>query len=223
MTPLVVFVESLTHAYHSRRGETCVALRDLSLRVQGPVLYGVVGPAGAGKSTLFRILATALQPSSGQALVAGYDVVDQASQVRRHLGAVFQTNSLDRQLTVEQNLRAQGELLGIGGADLAPRLDEVLAETDLAARRRDLVKDLSAGLARRADLAKAMLHRPGIILLDEPTAGLDAHARGRLWESIERIRAARPMAVLVSTEMRDEADRCDRRLRLQDGVKVGEE
>ena len=222
MTPLAVSVEGLSHAYHSRRGETRLALRDLSFRIDAPALYGVLGPNGGGKSTLFRILATMLQPKSGRARVAGFDVVEQAHEVRRHLGVVFQTNSLDRQLTVEENLRCQGQLQGLQRGELPGRIDEVLQQLDLVERRRDLVKELSGGLARRAELAKSLLHRPSILLLDEPSAGLDPYARRRLWETVDQIRAMRPMIVLLTTHLLDEADRCDRLLLLHEGARVSE-
>ena len=199
-----------------------MALRGLDLQLNGPVLYGVLGPNGGGKSTLFRILATMLKPTSGRARVAGFDVVEQAHEVRRHLGVVFQTNSLDRQLTVEENLRCQGELQGVNTQELSGRIDEVLQQMDLVERRRDLVRELSGGLARRAELAKALLHRPSILLLDEPSAGLDPHARRRLWETLDQIRATRPLLVLLTTHLLDEADRCDRLLLLHEGVRVCE-
>ena len=222
MTRLEVCIETLSHAYHSRSGESRVALRDLNLQVTGPMLFGVLGPNGGGKSTLFRILATMLRPTSGRAQVGGFDVMEQAQEVRRQLGVVFQTNSLDRQLTILENLRCQGELQGLSPIELPTRIDEVLQQMDLLERRHDLVKELSGGLARRAELAKALLHRPSILLLDEPSTGLDPHARRRLWETIDLIRAARPMVVLLTTHLLDEADRCDRLILLHEGVKVRE-
>lgn len=217
-----VSVEALSHSYHSRRGETRSALRDLNLLIGGPMLYGVLGPNGGGKSTLFRILATMLRPKSGRARVAGFDVVEQAHAVRRHLGVVFQTNSLDKQLTIEENLTLQGQLQGLTSRELPGRVDEVLRQLDLVERRADLVKELSGGLARRAELAKALLHRPSILLLDEPSTGLDPHARRRLWETVDQIRASRPMVVLLTTHLLDEADRCDRLLLLHEGARVRE-
>ncbi len=217
-----VSVEALSHSYHSRRGETRSALRDLNLLIDGPMLYGVLGPNGGGKSTLFRILATMLRPKSGRARVAGFDVVEQAHAVRRHLGVVFQTNSLDKQLTIEENLKLQGQLQGLSSRELPGRVDDVLRQLDLVERRADLVKELSGGLARRAELAKALLHRPSILLLDEPSTGLDPHARRRLWETVDQIRASRPMVVLLTTHLLDEADRCDRLLLLHEGARVRE-
>ena len=222
MTHLDISVEALSHSYHSRNGAARVALRGLALQLNGPILYGVLGPNGGGKSTLFRILATMLRPTSGRARVAGFDVVEQAHEVRRHLGVVFQTNSLDRQLTVEENLRCQGELQGVSAPELPGRIDEVLGQMDLVERRRDLVRELSGGLARRAELAKALLHRPSILLLDEPSAGLDPHARRRLWETLDQIRASRPLLVLLTTHLLDEGDRCDRLLLLHEGAAVRE-
>lgn len=222
MAHLDISAESLSHSYHSRNGESRVALRDLNLQLAGPMLYGVLGPNGGGKSTFFRILATMLKPNSGRARVAGLDVVAQAHEVRRHLGVVFQTNSLDRQLTVEENLRCQGQLQGLDAQELSVRIGEVLEQMDLVERRRDLVKELSGGLARRAELAKALLHRPSILLLDEPSSGLDPQARRRLWETVDQIRASRPLLVLLTTHLLDEADRCDRLLLLHEGARVRE-
>ena len=217
-----ISVEALSHSYHSRRGESRVALRDLQLEVPGPMLYGVLGPNGGGKSTLFRILATMLRPTAGRARIGGFDVVEQAHDVRRQLGVVFQTNSLDKQLTIQENLRCQGQLQGLASRELPGRIDEVLQQMDLLERRQDLVKELSGGLARRAELAKALLHRPAILLLDEPSTGLDPHARRRLWETVDQLRASRPMVVLLTTHLLDEADRCDRLLLLHEGARVRE-
>ena len=156
-----ISVEGLSHSYHSRNGAARVALRGLDLQLSGPILYGVLGPNGGGKSTLFRILATMLRPTSGRARVAGFDVVEQAHEVRRHLGVVFQTNSLDRQLTVEENLRCQGELQGVSTLELPGRIDEVLQQMDLVERRTSCACSTTSKPATRArpDVGFSMVAR----------------------------------------------------------------
>jgi ABC-2 type transport system ATP-binding protein len=213
----VIAAEGLTHRYGSR-----LALDNLSFETAEAEIFGLLGPNGGGKSTLFRILATMMAPSGGRARVAGFDVAAQSNQVRRLLGVVFQSCTLDRKLTVEENLTAQGRFYGLSGADLARRIDAVLDRLRLAERRRDLVETLSGGLARRADVAKALLHDPRVLLLDEPSTGLDPAARRELMDHIHGLRDTSRVTVLLTTHILDEADRCDRLLLLHQGRRVAE-
>lgn len=214
---MIVAVEDLSHSYGER-----AALCGLSLTVERGCVYGVLGPNGCGKSTLFRILSTLMVPTSGRASVAGFDVVAQARQVRRRIGVVFQSASLDRKLTVMENLRAQGRLYGLHGADLNRAAGEVLERLRLQDRANDIVETLSGGLKRRTEIAKALLHGPEVLLMDEPSTGLDPAARRELADYIRSLREQRGATVLLTTHILDEAERCDRLLLLSRGRRVAE-
>lgn len=214
---MIVTVENLTHRYGDR-----TALSGLSFGVHEREIFGVLGPNGGGKSTLFRILSTLMAPDSGQVAVGGFDVDRQSAQVRSQIGVVFQSQSLDRKLTVDENLRAQGHLYGMSGAALASRMAEVAGRLGLATRRKDMVGELSGGLKRRVEIAKALLHRPAVLLMDEPSTGLDPAARRELWQYVEDLRAEQGITVLLTTHILDEADRCDRLLLLHEGRRVAE-
>ena len=213
----MVNVENLRHQYGER-----TALADLSFSVPRGVIFGVFGPNGGGKSTLFSILSTLLHPSGGSVTVDGIDALRQPALVRRRIGVVFQNQSLDRKMTVEENLSSQGLLHGCSGAALRQRVSEVLERFRLSDRRAALVDSLSGGLKRRAEVAKALLHHPTVILMDEPSTGLDPGARRDLWQYIEELRSAYEATVLLTTHLLDEADRCDQLLLLHEGKKVAE-
>ena len=212
----MVEVENLTRRFGARE-----AVSGLSFEVARGRIFGVLGPNGSGKSTLFRILATMLAPSEGAARVAGFDVTTQPDQVRARIGVVFQSFSLDRKLTVAENLTAQGHLYGLSGAGLRDRMQASMARLGILERRRDLVGTLSGGLQRRVEIAKALLHRPEALLMDEPSTGLDPGARRELWQYIEELRAG-GATVLATTHILDEADRCDRLLLMHEGRRVAE-
>jgi ABC-2 type transport system ATP-binding protein len=214
---VIVSVENLTRHYGAR-----TALAGVSFQVREREIFGVLGPNGGGKSTLFRILATMLAPSAGAARVAGFDVERQAADVRRRIGVVFQSQSLDKKLTVFENLRAQGHLFGMHGRALAERMEEVALRLGVADRRDDLVDTLSGGLRRRVEIAKGLLHRPTVLLMDEPSTGLDPGARRELWQYVEELRDRQGITVLVTTHILDEADRADRLLLLHQGKVVAE-
>ena len=165
--------------------------RDVSFEVKKGEIFGLLGPNGGGKSTLFRILSTMMVPTEGRAMLAGYDVVRDPAAVRRHVGVVFQTQSLDKALTVEENLRAQGHLHGLSGAVLRERMERAMEQLGLADRRKDLVETLSGGLRRRVEIAKALLHRPQVLLMDEASTGLDPAARRDLSRHVETLRERR--------------------------------
>ncbi len=205
-----------THSLGFRYGRRA-ALDGVSLEVREGEIFGVLGPNGGGKSTLFRILATLLEPSEGSARVAGFDIASQGDEVRRRIGVVFQSQSLDRKLTVRENLRAQGRLYGMRGAVLKERMAESLKRLGLADRADDLAGSLSGGLRQRVEIAKAVLHSPAVLLMDEPSTGLDPGARRELWRYIEELRDRAGMTVLLTTHILDEADRCDRIALLHQG------
>jgi ABC-2 type transport system ATP-binding protein len=208
----VIQVQNLTHRYGDR-----VALSNVSFEVKKGEIFGLLGPNGGGKSTLFRILSTMMVPTEGKAILAGYDVVRDAAAVRRHVGVVFQTQSLDKALTVEENLRAQGHLHGLSGAVLRERMEAAMQRLGLLDRRKDLVDTLSGGLRRRVEIAKALLHRPQVLLMDEASTGLDPAARRDLSRHVESLRQTEGVTILLTTHILEEADRCDRLVLLHQG------
>ena len=208
----MIQVENVTHRYGDR-----VALANVAFEVKKGEIFGLLGPNGGGKSTLFRILSTMMVPTSGRAVVAGFDVARDPAQVRRHVGVVFQTQSLDKALTVEENLRAQGHLHGLSGATLRERMDAAMDRLGLLDRRKDLVDTLSGGLRRRVEIAKALLHRPQVMLMDEASTGLDPAARRDVSRHVEGLRDKEGVTILLTTHILEEADRCDRLVLLHKG------
>ena len=200
-----VEVSDLSHRYGSR-----IALDGVSLEIEPGVLFGLLGPNGGGKTTLVRILSTSLRPSHGTARIAGLDVATDRQAVRAQIGVAFQNPGLDKHLTVEENLRCQASLYGLSGSNLSHRLDHLLNRFYLKDRRQERVKALSGGLARRVELCKALLHEPAVLLLDEPSTGLDPIARRELMDLLTEIRTTEGTTVLLTTHIMDEADRCDR-------------
>ena len=213
----MILVENLTHRYGSR-----LALSNVSFEVKTGEIFGLLGPNGGGKSTLFRILSTMMVPSEGRAEVAGHDVAREPAAVRRSIGVVFQTQSLDKALTVAENLRSQGHLYGLSGPKLRDRMEQVMNRLGLADRRDDIVETLSGGLKRRVEIAKGLLHRPVVLLMDEASTGLDPGARRELWQYVEELRGQEGVTILLTTHILDEADRCDRLALLHQGHVVAE-
>ena len=213
----MIQVQNLTHRYGDR-----IALRDVSFEVKTGEIFGLLGPNGSGKSTLFRILSTMMAPREGRAVIAGHDVMRDPAAVRRHVGVVFQTQSLDKALTVEENLRSQGHLHGLSGAVLRERMKRAMEQLGLADRRKDVVETLSGGLRRRVEIAKALLHRPQVLLMDEASTGLDPAARRDLSRHVERLREEEGVTILLTTHILEEADRCDRLVLLHQGAIVAQ-
>ncbi len=214
---MIVSIQKLTHRYGSRP-----ALSGVDLQVKEGEIFGLLGPNGSGKSTLFRILSTLMASSEGRAAVAGFDVATQPDEVRRRIGVVFQSQSLDKKLTVEENLRSQGHLFGLSGVKLRARVEEVLNRLALSDRGGDLVEILSGGLRRRVEIAKSLLHQPPVLLMDEPSTGLDPGARRELWQYIEDLRARQNTTVLLTSHVLEDAEHCDRLLLLHQGRAVAE-
>jgi ABC-2 type transport system ATP-binding protein len=205
-----VEVRDLRHRYGDRE-----ALKGISFSVARGEIFGLLGPNGGGKTTLFRILSTLTVPTEGSAAIFGSALGRSPGQealreIRGQIGVVFQAFSLDKQLTVTENLRHQGHLYGLSGAALKSRIDEVLERFRLSDRCRDRVATLSGGLCRRVELAKGLLHRPGLLLLDEPATGLDPGARYDLWEYLEALRKQDSVTILATTHILEEAEHCDR-------------
>lgn len=200
-----IAVEHLDFHYGER-----AALKDVSLSVPEGEVFGLLGPNGGGKSTLFRVLSTLLPLQSGTATVAGFDVVKNPDDVRRAIGVTFQSPSLDLKLTVRENLKHQGHLYGLFGRELQERCQFVMEQLHVSDRANDYTEKLSGGLKRRVEIAKCLLHDPRVLLLDEPSTGLDPAARHDLWSILKTLQQQHGVSVLVTTHLMEEADRCDR-------------
>ncbi|HEY7473249.1 MAG TPA: ATP-binding cassette domain-containing protein [Gemmatimonadota bacterium] len=203
--PAPVEVDDLGYSYGDRE-----ALKGVSFTVGAGELFGLLGPNGGGKTTLLQILTTLRRPTRGRARVAGADVVERPAEARRGMGVVFQHAALDPQLSPMENLRHQGHLYGLRGPALAERARELLDRLGVLDRADDRVKTLSGGLRRRVELAKGLLHGPRVLLLDEPTLGLDPGGRRDLWKHARALRETEGVAILVTTHLMDEAEACDR-------------
>jgi ABC-2 type transport system ATP-binding protein len=213
-----VEVDRLSVSYPPSRsgGAPRAALSDVSFSVREAEIFGLLGPNGGGKSTLFRVLSTQLRPSGGRASVAGLDVVADPDGVRRAVGVVFQHPSLDGVLTLRENLTHQGRLYGLSGRDLAERADGWLTRFGLSSRADERSSALSGGLRRRGEIAKGLLHKPRVLLMDEPSTGLDPAARREMWSCLEDLRRE-GVTVLLTTHLMEEADGCDRVVLLDEG------
>ena len=212
-----VDVQGLTYRYGDR-----VAVDDLSFAVPAGEVFGLLGPNGGGKTTLFRVLSTLVPVKEGEAIVCGRDVRSDPDGVRAVLGVTFQSPSLDAKLTVGENLSYHGMLYGLRGAALKARVAAVADRLGVADRLRDACGGLSGGLKRRVEIAKGLLHQPRVLLLDEPSTGLDPTARGSLWELLRDLQREDGVTTLVTTHLMEEAERCDRLLILDAGRKVAE-
>jgi ABC-2 type transport system ATP-binding protein len=208
-------VHDLAHYYGRRQ-----ALRGLDLEIERGAIFAVLGPNGGGKTTLFRILSTLLPVQQGRVCILGYDAASQTPEIRRRIGVVFQAPSLDAKLTVLENVRHQAALYGLYGSLRRQREDSLLQQFGLADRRHDLAETLSGGMKRRVELAKGLIHRPQLLLLDEPSTGLDPGARSDLWEYLCRLRRESGVTVVLTTHLLEEAERADRIAILHEGSLV---
>jgi len=207
-----VHVQDLTFRYGER-----VALDSISISIERCRIFGFLGPNGGGKTTLFSILSTLLPVQAGVASILGHNVQADSLACRRRIGVTFQAPSLDRRLTVGENLRHQGHLYGLRGRNLTSRMAELLERFSVADRRDEIVGTLSGGLKRRVELAKCLLHRPELLLLDEPSTGLDPAARHDLWQLLEELRSHDGVSIVLTTHLMEEAERCDRLALLDQG------
>ncbi len=194
----------------TRRFGDLIALDHLDLQIPYGQIFGLLGPNGAGKSTTIKMLATLLEPTSGTARVAGFDILKAPAEVRRRIGYVPQLVSADGGLTGWENLDFSARLYGLHGAERKSRIAEALQFVNLTESANKLVKTYSGGMIRRLEIAQAMLHRPAVLILDEPTVGLDPVARRTVWERLLDLRQTCGMTILISTHGMDEADElCD--------------
>ena len=204
-TGAVIQLKNLRHQYGDR-----TALAGVSFDVRPAEIFGLLGPNGSGKTTTFRILSTLMVPTGGSAEILGDDVARQPAAVRRNIGVVFQAQSIDVKLSAEENLTVIGNIYGLHGAPLKQRVAEMLARVGLADRAKEKAETFSGGMQRRLELAKGLLHHPSVLLLDEPTTGLDPGARRDLWQYLQVLRDEENVTVLVTTHLMEEAERCDR-------------
>ena len=200
-----ITVENLTHKYGSR-----CALDNVSFTVPCGEIFCLLGPNGSGKTTLFKILSTLMPPTSGSVNMLGHDLSIDAKAIRKLLGVVFQRPGLDVKLTVTENLHHHGHLYGLKGKSLKLRISELLERFGISDRSHDLVEKLSGGLQRRVEIAKAMLHSPQVLLLDEPSSGLDIGVRRQLSEYLNSLAETENILVLLTTHLMDEAELCNR-------------
>jgi len=213
--PAVISVQDVVHSYGDR-----AALKGVSFDVRHAELFGLLGPNGSGKTTLFRILSTLMIPAGGRAEIMGFDVARDPNNLRRRIGVVFQAQSIDVKLTAAENLWHQGHLHGLHGAALKSRIAEMLSRVGLADRANEKAETFSGGMQRRLELAKGLLHHPSVLLLDEPTTGLDPGARRDLWQYLAILRDEERVTVIVTTHLMEEAERCDRLVILNEGKVV---
>ncbi|HMO83300.1 MAG TPA: ABC transporter ATP-binding protein [Lacipirellulaceae bacterium] len=200
-----IAIERLTYRYGKR-----TAVDDLTLDISVGEVFAFLGPNGSGKSTLFRVLSTLVPVQAGSIVIFGVDGAREPRRASQYTGVVFQSPSLDKKLTVAENLWHQGRLYGMPSAAVRRRSAELLAAVGLEARSQDRVETLSGGMRRRAELAKCMLHRPQLLVLDEPSTGLDPAARLDLWQHLTQLRDSLGTTIVLTTHLLDEADRADR-------------
>jgi ABC-2 type transport system ATP-binding protein len=214
MSDTAILVEGL-----AKRFGDVVALDGIDFQVPAGTVFGLLGPNGAGKTTAIRILTTILSPDGGRAEVLGLDVVGQADEVRYRIGLAGQYAAIDPNLTGRENLRLTGRLAQLPGADAQARADELLGRFELTDAADRPARTYSGGMRRRLDVAAALVQRPQVVFLDEPTTGLDIYSRNALWEMIREL-VADGATVLLTTQYLEEADRLAHRIAVVDGGRV---
>lgn len=209
-TAYAISTRGLVKSYPGPDGTTTHAVHGLDLDVHEGETFAFLGPNGAGKSTTISLLCALARPTAGRATVAGVDVSRQPDEVRRRVGMLFQQSALDSDLTAEQNLHIHARLYGLNRRHARLRATETLEKVGLADRRRARVRTLSGGMRRRLELARGLLHAPQVLFLDEPTTGLDPHARAQIWEYLRTLREQHGNTLFVTTHYLEEAENCDR-------------
>ena len=193
------------------------AVKSVSFEVDEGEIFGFLGPNGAGKTTTINVLCTLLNPSGGSASVNGYDVVKQRNEVRRSIGLVFQESTLDEYLTAEQNLLFHSYAYGVSKDIRDQRMKDLLDLVDLWDRRKGKTRTYSAGMKRRLEIVRGLIHHPRVLFLDEPTLGLDPQTRRYIWDYVEDIRVKENLTIFLTTHYMDEAEHCDRIAVIDDG------
>jgi ABC-2 type transport system ATP-binding protein len=196
------------------------ALDGLTFSVEEGTVFGLLGPNGAGKSTAVKILTTLARPDSGEARVGGFDALADPDHVRRSIGVVAQRSSIDREATGRENLRLQGQVHGMRGRQLEARSSELLERFGLSDAADRIARGYSGGMERRLDIAMALVHRPSVLFLDEPTTGLDPEVRADMWDEISRLSSEHGLTILLTTHYMDEADQLAARLAIVDRGRV---
>jgi len=203
------------HSISKRYGDIR-AVDGFSLEVARGTIFGLLGPNGAGKTTLIKILTTLIRPTEGNAMIEGHSVLTHGKEVRRVIGVVPQENNLDRYLTARENLVLHARMHGMGAAEYNPRIDQLLELTGLISRQHDFPDTYSGGMQRRLVVARALVHTPQVLFLDEPTTGLDPQSRRAVWEYIHSLKEQ--MTIFLTTHYMDEADLlCDRLVIMDNG------
>lgn len=210
-------VRNLQHRF-----DALEVLSGLSFRVQPGEIFGLLGPNGCGKSTTLRVLTGMLVPQAGELRLDGAVVAPGDRLLRQRMGVVFQAPSLDTRLTARENLALSAALYGITGAEARERIAALLGFTELRDRADEAVSKFSGGMRRRLELARALLHEPSLLLMDEPTTGLDERFFRQTWERIEQLRKQRGLTVLLTTHRAEEAERCDRVAVVDQGTVIAE-
>lgn len=205
ISPRAVSIENVSHFYGKRQ-----ALADVSLSIDPGEIFVFLGPNGGGKSTLFRLLSTLMPLRHGSISIYGRTVTAHQHEVRQQIGVVFQMPSLDKKLTVRENIDQQAALYGVAGQTLRERTSVLLEKLELTDRQNDVTEDLSGGLRRRVELAKGMLHSPKVLLLDEPSTGLDPAARQAMWRYLEFLRRDQGVTIVLTSHLLEEAEKADR-------------
>ena len=189
-----------------KRYSEVTAVDGVSLEIPEGEVFGMLGPNGAGKTTLISMLATLVRPTSGTAQVAGHDIITQPLEVRKNIGIVFQEPSVDDLLTARENLYLHSMLYGMPRREINPKIDKMLALVNLTDRAESLVKTYSGGMRRRLEIARGLIHGPGILFLDEPTLGLDPASRKAVWSHIRELKEAHNTTIILTTHYMEEAD-----------------
>jgi ABC-2 type transport system ATP-binding protein len=213
--PNVIETNQLTKVFNS-----LTAVDKLNITVESGEIFGLLGPNGAGKTTTISMLCTILKPTSGTAKVNGFDIVKEATQVRKSIGIVFQDPSIDDRLTGRENLFMHANLYGVPSSEQKNRIDSILKLVELEDRADDLMRTYSGGMRRRLELARGLIHYPKVLFLDEPTLGLDPQTRDHVWKYIRELKEVHDITVVLTTHYMDEADRLSDRIAIMDYGKI---
>jgi len=210
----MIDVRHIRRVFQTKKGPV-TAVNDVSFSVERGEIFGFLGPNGAGKTTTIGMLCTLVRPTSGTAILNGYDIVRQPHYVRKSIGLVFQDPSLDERLTARENLEFHARLYSVPKDIARDRIDRMLDMVELVSRQDDLVKNFSGGMKRRLEIARGLIHHPRVLFLDEPTLGLDPQTRCCIWDYIHHLQAEEQITIFLTTHYMEEAEHC-RRIAIMD-------